>query len=183
MALTDVFQAIQQNLGFKKTVEISGIKFEMGLLTFDEEMKSDAFPQDEMEPLVFYNQTRLQTLAYSIRSINGEKIPAVVEIKNGDAIEKKQGSLYVKEFLSRLPIKVIEQLFDVYIDIKDQAESSIGKEMKYDWFKTPEQREKERDKKEENVNESKDESSGSSEEKEIEFREVNEPPEEEKPSA
>lgn len=144
MGLADVFQAIQKKLSFSKVVEISGIKFELGLLTFEQESKSESFPQGDADPLAYYNETRRYTLSYAIRSIDGEIVPAVVETKNGDKTEKIQGSLYVKNILSALPVKIVEQLFDAYIDIKDEFEDVLDKELKYNWFKTPEQRDAER---------------------------------------
>jgi hypothetical protein len=50
----------------------------------------------------------------------------------------------VREFLITLPDKIVEQLFDVYVDLKDQSDSTLTAQLKYDWFKTPEQREKEK---------------------------------------
>jgi len=144
MGLTDVFQAIQKKLSFSKVVEISGIKFELGLLSFEQESKSESFPQGDADPLAYYNETRRYTMSHAIRSIDGEAIPAVVEVKNGDKVEKLQGSLYVKNLLSTLPVKIVEQLFDAYIDLKDEYEGVLDKELKYDWFKTPEQRDAER---------------------------------------
>ena len=144
MGLSDVLLSIQKKFDFKKAVEISGIKFELGILTFEEELKSESFPQGDTDPLAYYNETRRYTLSHAIKSINGEAIPAVVETKNGDKTDKMQGSLYVKGILSSLPVKMIEQLFDAYVDLKDEFEGMLDKELKYNWFKTPEQRDEER---------------------------------------
>jgi len=144
MGLTDVFQAIQKKFSFSKVVEISGIKFELSILSFDQEQKSESFPQGDADPLAYYNETRRYTLSHAIRSIDGEIVPEVVETKNGGKTEKIQGSLYVKGVLSSLPVKIVEQLFDAYVDIKEEYESMLDKELKYNWFKTPEQRDAER---------------------------------------
>jgi len=138
MGLTDVFKSIQESLSFSKTVEIYGIRFELRLLSFEEELKTESMPTDNIDPIVFYGETRLQTLSCAVKSINGEIVPSVIEIKEG---EKIQGSLYIKNFISTLPIKIIENLFDAYTDMKEEAEDKLTKEMKYNWFKTPEQRE------------------------------------------
>jgi len=184
MGLTDVFQSIQKSLSFTKAVEISGIKFDLGLLSFEEDTKTDILPQENIEPLVYYNEMRIQTLSYAIKSINGEPVPAVVDIKKGDIVEKKQGSLFVKEFLSTLPVKIIEQLFDVYIDLKEESEATLEKEIKYNWFKTPEQREEESKKKKEEPSEKKKEEEAASDNtQDIKLKEIHEPLEEDKPSA
>jgi len=184
MALSDVFQAIQKKLNFTKTAEIDGIVFELGLLTFDEELKSEVMPQENLEPLVYFNQSRLQTLSYAIKAINGEAVTAVVEIKTGDKVEKKQGSLYVKELLNTLPLKLIEHLFDIYVDLKEELDGTIDNSIKYNWFKTPEQREEDEKKRragskdepssEESVDSTEDDAS------DIKFREIPKTPEDEK---
>jgi NACalpha-BTF3-like transcription factor len=182
MGLTDVFQAIQKSLSSTKSAEISGIKFEIGLLSFEEETKTDSFPQEDIEPLMYYNKMRIQTLSYAIKNINGEPVPAIVDVKNGDIVEKKQGSLFVKEFISTLPVKIVEQLFDIYIDLKEESEAALEKEIKYNWFKTPEQREEEAKKKKEEPPEKKEETEKSEVEQDIKLTEVHESPEEDKPS-
>jgi hypothetical protein len=181
MGLADVFQAIQKKLNYTKDIEISGIKFELGLLSFEQEMKSESIPQDDMDPLVYFNETRLQTLSYAVKSINGESVPEVVEIKTGDKTEKIQGSLFVKASISKLPLKITEQLFDAYIDHKDESEASLDKELKYTWFKTPEQREEERKKKTEEraAEKSEEKSDNVPDEKPIAYTEIPKPADEE----
>jgi len=179
MGLTDVFQAIQKKFSFSKVVEISGIKFELSILSFDQELKSESFPQGDADPLAYYNETRRYTLSHAIRSIDGEVVPEVVEIKNGSKIEKIQGSLYVKGVLSKLPVKIVEQLFDAYIDIKEEYEGMLDKELKYDWFKTPEQRDAERKSKTEEKSDSEEpkseDSAQATEEAPINFVEIPKP--------
>jgi hypothetical protein len=179
MGLSDVFQSIQKSLSFSKTAEISGIKFELKLLTFEQELNTEALPSDEMDPLTYYNQTRLQTLSYAVSSINGEIVPAIVEIEGSS--EKMKGNLYVKKFLGTLPIKVIEQLFEIYIDLKEEVEAKMDKDLKYNWFKTPEQRATEKNKKEPEEKVESPKEQGTAEE-DIKLREIKVPPEEdEKP--
>jgi hypothetical protein len=180
MALTDVFQAVQKSLSFKKTAEISGIKFELGLLSFEEEIKAESLPQEGVDPLAYYNEARLQTLSYAVKSINGEDVPSVVDIKEGEASVKKQGSIVVKEFLSSLPLKIIDKLFEVYTDLKDQTEEDLQGKVKYNWFKTPEQRKEEENKKrnQEKTPEEPLPESPEQEDEEIRLREIRESPEE-----
>lgn len=181
MGLTDVFQDIQKKFSFTKSVEISGIKFEIGMLTFEQELKTESFSQAETDPLAYYNEVRRYTLSNAIRSINGEAIPAVVEVKNGDSTDKIQGTLYMKDILSKMPVKIVEQLYDVYVDFKDEFEGILEKDIKYNWFKTPEQRETERKKKtEENKNETEKSEAEKSEEPPIKFTEIPKPAEDEK---
>jgi hypothetical protein len=181
MGLPDVFQSIQKKLNFRKVVEISGIKFELGILTFEEELKSESFPQGDTDPLAYYNETRRYTLSHAIKGINGETVTEVVEVKNGDKTDKIQGSLYVKNLLSTLPVKMIEQLFDAYIDIKDEFESMLDKDLKYNWFKNPEQREEERKNKSSGSTETpKPEEKPADDTAPIKFTEIPKPPEDDK---
>jgi hypothetical protein len=144
MNLVDVFQSIKAKLSFSKVVEIAGIKFELSLLSFEQETKTDYMPQDDVDPVAFFNENRLRTLSYAVKSVNGEVISDVVELVVDGKPEKIQGSLFVKDLLSKLPVKLIEQLFDVYVDLKEQTDASLEKDLKYNWFKTPEKREEER---------------------------------------
>jgi len=178
MGLPDVFLSIQKSLSFRKIVEVSGIKFELGVLTFEEELKSESFPQGDVDPLAYYNETRRYTLSHAIKGINGEAVTDVIEVKNGDKTEKIQGSLYVKSMLSALPVKMVEQLFDAYIDIKDELENMLDKDLKYNWFKTPEKREEERKNKTSEV--VKPEEKPADDIAPIKFTEIPKPPEEDK---
>jgi hypothetical protein len=180
MGLSDVFQSIQSKLSFSKSVEISGIKFELRLLSFDQEIKAEAAPSPDTEPMAFFNESKLQTLSFAVKSIDGETVPDIVETKKGDITEKMQGSLFVKGFLSSLPSKVIDQLFDTYVDMKDQADTDLDKSFKYEWFKTPEQREEDARKRRTNAEEETTKKEETSEEKEIKFTEIKEPPEDDK---
>jgi len=183
MGLSDVFQAIQKKVTFSKEVEISGVKFVLGLLTFEQEMKTEAVPQENMDPLVYYNETRRYTLSHAIKSVDGEVVPDIVEVKTGDKIEKVQGVIYLRGFISTLPVKMVEQLFDAYIDIKDEFEGMLDKELKYTWFKTPEQRDaerKDRSSGDKEPEEGPETSEDSSESKPIKLVEIPKPSEDEK---
>lgn len=169
MSLETILKAIQQNFNFSKEATISDIKFEIGLLTFDEEQKISSISDSTMEPIVFYNENRKRILAYSIKALNGEKIPAIVEVKNGDKTETKEKAIYVREILDSLPSRVFDELFEMYIDLKEESEKKIEAKIEYKWFKTKEQREEERKKEAEGRTE---------EEKPITFTEIKEPPEE-----
>lgn len=144
MSLSDVFSSIQSKLLFTKDVEVGGIKFKIGLLTYEEEVKTNSLPDNDSNPLAYFSEMRMLTLSYAIKEINSEVVPAVVETKKDETVEKKEGPIAVREFLITLPDKIVEQLFDVYVDLKDQSDSTLTAQLKYDWFKTPEQREKEK---------------------------------------
>ncbi len=142
MALADILQAVQKRFTFSKEVEFDGIKFEIAVLSFEQEMKTDSLFSSDDDTFSYYNQVRLQTLSYAVKGINGETIPEVVE----EGETKIQGNLYVKKILSSLPVKLVEQLFDVYVDLKEESESSLNNALKYNWFKSPETRAEERNK-------------------------------------
>lgn len=195
MSLDDVLKSIQKKFGFQKKIEIDGISFDIAVLSYDEDMKAASIPEESTkDPLVYYNETRRQILSYSIRSINGEEIPEIVKID--DKVSKERG-VYVKEFLAKVPPKVIDQLFEAYIDLRDEAEKKLNDSLKYDWYKTPEARDEERKKKreeeeaekkkaEEEAKKKEEVSPGPvvvpAEDKPIVFKKIEEPPENEQPN-
>jgi hypothetical protein len=144
MSIFDVIKSLEEKFSYKKEVTVSDINFELTILSYGQDQLISAFPEGSDDPLSFYEKTRLQILSYSIVRINGEIIPEIVEVKKGDKTETKEKAIYLREQLSKLPPKVLDKIFDVYIDFKDEVESNIDKNVEYQWYKTPEVREVER---------------------------------------
>jgi hypothetical protein len=142
--LDELFSSIISKVSYSKEAEISGIKFKLKPLTFEEDQKISSYPDEGENPIVFYDKTKIKILSYSIYEINEEKIPDIIETKEGDKTVTKEKSIYLVEKLSTIPTKITDSLFDIYIDFKEEIEKKISKEIKYDWFKTPEQRDQER---------------------------------------
>ncbi|MCX7914294.1 MAG: hypothetical protein N2511_06895 [Thermodesulfovibrionales bacterium] len=146
--LDSILDSLEKKLKKSKEIIICDIKFEISLLTYEEEQLVSFLPKEEEEPLAFYEKTRAQVLSYSIKKINGVEIPAIVEIDKDGKKESKERSVYIRDdVLKKLPTKVVDILFDAYIDFKEEAESCMDKDVKYEWYKTPEQRRVEREKK------------------------------------
>lgn len=195
MSLDQILKDVQEKFSCRKTVTIRGIEFVIGILDYDENQKVSSLPDDDVDPMVYMNDIRRQTLAYAIKSINGEEIPDVVQIGEGESKEK---AIFIKEFLGRFPMKLTDQLFDAYVDVKEQSDKEIETEMQFEWFKTPEQRQKEREEEEKDIAETaKNESeqqvqediertkenrtgTGDKPEEEIKLRKIEEPEEEKK---
>lgn len=148
MSLQDVIKSLENALTFKKEAAINGVSFELALLNYEQDQMIQAFPEDTDDPLTFYDKTRAQILSYSIVKINGECIPDIVEVNVEGKIETKEKPIYVRDFLKKIPPKMVEKLFEIYIDFKDETDNRINGEVEYTWYKTPEQRKEEREKKE-----------------------------------
>ena len=145
--LDDLFSSITNEVTIKKEVVLKGITFKMRVLSFDEDQKISSYPEDGENPVAFYYRMKIKVLSYAIESINGEVIPEIIEVPEGDKTITKERSLYLVDKLSKLPTKITDSLFDIYIDFKEEQEKNISEDIKYEWFKTPEQREKDRKKK------------------------------------
>lgn len=173
MNLGAVLSKIQMGSQFRKEITVANVVFELGVLTFDEEQRTDSIANAEgMDFSVFLNKTRQQILSYAIRKIDGEEIPDVVHLEDGGTQEKP---LYLRDMISKMPIKVVDQLYDAYVDLKDESDESLERSMKYNWHKTPEQRENERKEKEEEAKQEALESEKKKEDEEkIEFKKVEE---------
>lgn len=148
MSLFDLLKTLEEKFTVKKEATISGISFEIALLTYEQDQMVSALPEEGMDPLTYYEKTRLHILSYAVIKINGEEFPKIIEtIEDGKTVTKEK-AIYVRDILKSIPQKVVEKLFEVYVDLRDEADTKIDGEVEYKWYKTPEQRKSERDKSE-----------------------------------
>lgn len=182
MSLLDVIKKLEEKITFKKEATVGGVKFEISLLTYEQDQFISAIPEEGDNPLSYYEKSRAKILSYAIQSIDDEVIPDIVEIKVGDKTETIEKALYVRnEIINKIPPTMMERLFEIYIDFKDEIDTQLNGAVEYKWYKTPEQRRKEQleDKKKEEAQESKKEESpeikqASSEESPIVFTKIEE---------
>jgi hypothetical protein len=146
MSLLDVIKAMEEKLTFKKKATISGITFEIALLNYEQDQMMNAYPDEGEDPLSYYEKTRSKVLSYAIIGIDGESIPAIVEVTEGDKVITKEKAIYVRDILKKIPPKIVEKLFEIYIDFKDETDTHLNSEVEFQWYKTPDQRKAERDK-------------------------------------
>ena len=120
---------------FKRDCQVGGLKFTLKLLSFTEESKLSAMIDEigESEEYSALNEWKKYVVAIAIYALDGETVPDVVE-KSGERVEK---TLYMKGFLDKVPAKVIDLLFDVYTDLKEEVEANIESNLKCNWFKDP----------------------------------------------
>jgi hypothetical protein len=146
MSLSDVLKSLEEKLTFKKKAVISGISFELALLNYEQDQMINAYPDEGDDPISYYEKTRAKVLSYALISIDGESFPPIVEITEGDKVTTKEKAIYIREILKKLPPKIVEKLFEVYIDFKDETDTRLNTEVEFQWYKTPEQRKEEREK-------------------------------------
>jgi len=146
MSLKDLLDQMNEKLYYTKVIDISGIEVELRLLSILEEQKlsSEVERSEGFDNLSILNEIRKMTLAFSIRRINGEVFPDIVEVQKGEKVEKKTRYLFLMELLAGLPTHAVSILFEAYADLKEESEEKFKNSYKYEWFKTPEEREKER---------------------------------------
>lgn len=143
MSLQDVLNEVRGSYEFKKIITIKGTSYMLSVLTVDQERKVNTAisAYDDEDADAYVKEMRKELLSRAIVEIKGELIPDVVETPDGN----KDKPIFLKEFLGTLPGTLIEKLFDAYIDLREESQKGIESEMQYDWFKTPEQRQKEYD--------------------------------------
>jgi len=146
MSLLDVIKAMEEKLTFKKKAVISGISFEIALLNYEQDQMMNAYPDEGDDPLSYYEKTRSKVLSYAIVGIDGESIPTIVEVTEEDKVITKEKAIYVRDILKKIPPKIVEKLFEIYIDFKDETDNRLNEEVEFQWYKTPDQRKAERDK-------------------------------------
>ena len=146
MSLDDVLSNIKEQVNYRKEATISGIKFEIGLLSLREEGALSAIDIDGMDGIAYINETRKITLSYAIKKINGEVISDIVETKDdkGEPVTKEK-AVYLRDFLDSIPSKITEDLFEIYADFREEKEKQTEDQVLYEWYKTPEVRNKERE--------------------------------------
>lgn len=176
--LDSVLSTLQKSLDFTKEVEMMGITYQVRLLSLSEEQKANSDPEMEnLEGAAFMNRMRSNILSYSITKINEYIFDPIMDYEEKDGtIVKKERSIVVRDILARLPADIIEALFDIYVDLKEESEEKIKKNLNYKWFKDPETREKEM---KERIRKLRQESEPENES--INFREVPVPPKEGSP--
>jgi hypothetical protein len=181
MSLKNVFQSVKDSFRFKKEITIRGIVYEITVLNMGQERKVNLYLDNvgQEDTLEYLNELRRSVVAEAITAINGEVIGKTVIDTDSEGKEvEKDKAIYMKELLKELPSGIVTEIFDAYIDTKDQSDDILKKEMKYDWFKTPEQRDRESEdqkkKEEAKVKEPEVKEPETKEEAEIKFRKVNE---------
>lgn len=156
MSLSDLAKTLEEKFTFKKEATVGDITFQFSLLNYEQDQLINSFPDEGDDPLSFYEKTRFKVLSYAITKIDGEEIPEVVPVQKGDKTETKERAIYVRELLKKTPPAIVEKLFEIYIDFKDETDNRLNSEVEYKWYKTPEQRKEERDKKEKEEKEKKE---------------------------
>lgn len=177
MSIFDVLKAIEDKLSFKKRAIVGGITFDIALLNYEQDQMINSIPEEGDTPLSFYDKTRAQVLSHAIVGINEEVIPDIVQVPDGDRTITKERPIYVREFLKKIPPKLIDKLFEIYVDFKEEMDNRLEGEVQYEWYKTPDVRKKEREENEikeraEALSENKDpeqDNTGTSEEAPITF--------------
>ena len=190
MVFDSLFKKVQNTLSISKDVEILGIKFKFGLLTFDESQRVTADKSSKEQEneqitgddfLLIYKDAMKKTLSYSIKAIDDQELPAIVEVVEGDKSVTKERALYLRELLDSLAPTFVEKLFDVYLDFKEEVDERVSKETKYDWFKDPSLKEEKKEAQQDDVVESEDPGergdSGEPDQPKPEFRIIKEKPE------
>lgn len=144
--LQQKLDSILVKFDYRKETEFQGIRFEMTLLNIVEEQKMNSLPTaEEEDTLAFIDEMRRSIVSHAIRKIDDEEIPAIVACTDGDKEVTKERAIYLKSFLQKLPSAVTDHLFSVYVDLKEEAEQKFSDSVKYNWFKTPEERDVEND--------------------------------------
>lgn len=146
MPIPDSIRKLQMKFQYRTEAEIAGVKFGLQVLSLNEEQRVQSTPSENMEGMAFYSEMQKAMLSYAIRQVDDEELPDVVEEEGPDGKPRsKERPVYVRELLDTLPNKVTDTLFDVYVDLREQKEEEINNSLSYSWYKTPEQREVERE--------------------------------------
>jgi hypothetical protein len=157
MAIADSLKKLQMKFVFRKEAEIGGVKFTLQVLSLKEEQRVQSVPSEGLDGVAYFNEMQKSILSNAIRAIDGEEIPDIVESDVTDGPKTtKERQVYLREVLETMPGPIVDNLFQVYADMRDQKENEISSSLTYSWYKTPEVRENERKQKEDEDRRTKD---------------------------
>jgi hypothetical protein len=138
MNLEENLAKLVETTTFTKECTIGELPITLKVLNFSEESKMSKM-LDELsdgEDYSVLGDWKKYVISSAIHKIDGEPIPETI-MKGEEKIAK---SLYIKDFLDGAPSKIIDTLFDIYTDLKEESEKDIDEHVIYNWFKDPKER-------------------------------------------
>ena len=181
MSLKDVLASVKKSFQFNKVITIGGVEYGLAVLSLDQENKVNSIVSSFEDIIEGYKVMKKEIVCEAVVSINGEKLGKVVKDTSVEGKEvEKDKAIFLRELLVDSPTEIIEQIFNAYLDLKEQSEGTLKKSLKYDWYKTPEQREKEAEEKQKEEEEKAEKAKAKeakleTEEKEVAFKKIEEP--------
>ena len=141
MDLSQSLEKLVNSTMFTKECTIGGTVITLKLLSSTEEGKlskliDEISATDSVSALGDWKNYLLSLAMYKIA---GEVLPEIIDVGE----ERMEKGLYLRSYLEKLPSTIVENLFEIYKDMKDEAVKALDKSMVYVWFKDPETRRKE----------------------------------------
>jgi len=180
MGLFESLEKIKKKVNRTKDVDFFGSSVTLRILTAKEEDNvSNLEGEEKVEVQQIISNMRKNILAYALHAVDGEVFPDVIVSKDSEGNEKKQTKfIFVLEYLSTLSTSFVDSLFDSYLDFKEESNKEVLDNFKWEWYKTPEQREKEYEEKAKKLmkkNQQEDSDDESEEVEDINFRKIEVP--------
>jgi len=151
MGFLEALNNIKSKVLYTKEVDFLGSTISLRLLTMEDEgrlSKYDASTDPDNSSGDYFSEIKKILLANAINSIDGEVVPEIVILSNsGDKDIRKTKELFLVDYLSSIPSVLVDNLFEAYLDFKEECGAKITEDFKWEWYKTPEEREEEYKKK------------------------------------
>lgn len=147
MGFMESINEITKKMSYRKTIEIEGIKVTLAILSVSEEQRVNAEDEEDesLEGMPYINEIRKKVLAHSIKAIDGNDLPDIIEYEKDGKIVKQTRELFLSDFLSKLPTAGLDIIFEAYADLKDEINDSMDGKIRVNWYLTPEERERKRE--------------------------------------
>jgi hypothetical protein len=156
MGFLEALKSIKEKVSYTKEVDFLGSKLCLGLLSVSDEQKISSLQNTGVDGSVavidtteYFRDFKKRILSIAIKRVDSMVIPEVV-IDHEDGKEtqtKKTKEVFLYDYLSTFPTAMVDNLFEAYLDFKEECGEKIEKDFKWDWYKTPEEREEEYQKK------------------------------------
>lgn len=136
MNLNDVLASIQKTFKPRRRVDFEdmGLHIDIEPLTSIEELKVMEIVRS-LEGSEYMESLKRNSLAYAIKSINEINLDGdVIKYEENGKTVTKSKFLYMQEYLGQFPSSILDNLFGIYSNVIQEAESIITKKMKFDLF-------------------------------------------------
>lgn len=121
-SIVKVIKEVKEKNDIREDFEFEGVKFWVGLVTRDEEIKANVYASGYtgMSNILMLD---VATLAYAVKNINGVELYQFMDDEEGKPVET---AIFMREQLLTLPSPIIDKLIGSYHIAKNKLRKKLG---------------------------------------------------------
>ena len=128
MSLASVLQVLQEvkdKNDVREIFEFEGVKFEIGLVTRDEEIKANSYASG-YTGITNVLMLDVVLLSYAIKSINGFEMTGFLDNEVNGKTETMEASIFLRDQLLSLPSPLVDKMIGVYHVARNVLRKKLG---------------------------------------------------------